>query len=1085
MSEYTHVEKPFMDQLATLGWDTIDQGAHVIPTDPSRSLRTSFRQLILPREFREGVGAINRMPDRRTWLDETQFAELEDQLFRHPGLSLLEANEQVQQRLFGTVVNENPLTGEANPSVRLIDFETPENNRFTAINQFRVDTPGCVKDFIIPDIVLFVNGLPLVVVEAKIGDRTGANPMYEAFIQLLRYRNGRPATERAGLKEGEEKLFYPNLFLVRSCGEEADLGTITGGETHFYGWRTIWPEALSAFTPPLGTLRAQEILIQGALNKYTLLDMLRNCSVYKDTEDGQRIKVVARYQQHRAARKIAERLATKTSPAERGGVVWHTQGSGKSLTMVFAARMLRSTRALADFKIVMVNDRVDLEDQLSETATLIGGKVNVIESAVDLRASLATGASDLNMVMIHKFQDRDEGLPDGVAEILGGYAPPPKAETFGVVNESDRILIMIDEAHRTQGSDMGNNLFEAFPNATRIAFTGTPLISERHGGKRTVKRFGEYIDEYKILDAVADGATLQIFYQGRTADIALKDKAGFDDAFEDLFKERTEEEILAIKKKYGATGDLMEAEKRIEAIACDIVDHYIADILPNGFKAQVVCHSKLAALRYRNAIRKALEERLARERAEPSPDQDLIRKIAFLKAAVVISGDGTNEAAEITAVRKEARALDVVANFCKPFDFDTYGAENTGIAFLIVCDMLLTGFDAPVEQVMYIDKKLKEHNLLQAIARVNRVRKGKQYGLVVDYVGLANHLNQALSIYAGEDAEDLKEGLKRIDSEIPILEERYRRLLHHFQDLGVANIEGFVMGSLPSPEDEIAVLHRAVDALEKVKERADFEVFLKKFLQSLDVILPAEAGQRYRVPAARFEYLLRMARQRYKDSSISIAGVGEKVKALINKHVVDLGINPQIEPVGLLDPDFLDKAQGHSHGHERAKASEMEHAIRKHCTVKFDEDPAFYRRMSEKLEETIRRHGDDWRALVESFTILRTEIASGRAPEKAGRDRELAALQDNIAELLSGDGPISEEAAAAIAPVSEAVLDIARERVGLVDFWNRPDEIRRLRADIAQQLLLSGAPELVHGRQKVAAELVQLIEKRHEAICAI
>ncbi len=321
---------------------------------------------------------------------------------------------------------------------------------------------------------------------------------------------------------------------------------------------------------------------------------------------------------------------------------------------------------------------------------------------------------------------------------------------------------MIDEAHRTQSSDLGDNLFEAFPNATRIAFTGTPLITEQHGTKRTVKRFGEYIDTYKLMDSVHDGATLQILYEGRTADTALKDKHGFDTKFEDLFRHRTEEEILAIKKKYGATGDILEAEKRIAAIARDLVDHYIDNILPDGFKAQVVCHSKLAAIRYQKAIRDALADRLDREKLKAKPDMELIRRIGFLKAVVVISADPTNELAAITAARKEAKSWNAVENFCKPFDFDDPEKTLTGIAFLIVCDMLLTGFDAPVEQVMYIDKKLQEHNLLQAIARVNRVPKGKQRGFIVDYIGLANHLTQALSIYAEEDAQDIQQGLKNL-----------------------------------------------------------------------------------------------------------------------------------------------------------------------------------------------------------------------------------------------------------------------------------------------------------------------------------
>jgi type I restriction enzyme R subunit len=288
------------------------------------------------------------------------------------------------------------------------------------------------------------------------------------------------------------------------------------------------------------------------------------------------------------------------------------------------------------------------------------------------------------------------------------------------------------------------------------------LITEQHGTKRTVKRFGEYIDTYKLMDSVRDGATLQILYEGRTADTALKDKHGFDTKFEDLFRHRTEEEILAIKKKYGATGDILEAEKRIAAIARDLVDHYIDNILPDGFKAQVVCHSKLAAIRYQKSIRDALTERLHREKLKAKPDIKLIRRITFLKAVVVVSADPTNELAAITAGRKEAKSWNAVENFCKPFDFDDPEKTLTGIAFLIVCDMLLTGFDAPVEQVMYIDKKLQEHNLLQAIARVNRVSKGKQRGFIVDYIGLANHLTQALSIYAEEDAQDIQQGLKNL-----------------------------------------------------------------------------------------------------------------------------------------------------------------------------------------------------------------------------------------------------------------------------------------------------------------------------------
>ena len=1081
MSEYLHVEKPFLDQLGALGWTVVDQGQGFIPTDPGKSLRGSFREWMLPEVFRDALRAINRTPHGQAWLTDRQLDDLRDQLLRQPNRTLLEANEAAQALLFKAQVDVNELTGEPDPVAKLIDFVHPASNQFHAINQFRIDTPGCVKSCIIPDVVLFVNGIPLVVVEAKIGDPNTANPLHAAFEQLLRYRNGRPETAKAGLREGEPRLFYTNLVLIRTCGEKAEFGTLTSGHEHFYAWKDIWPVAYRAYTPPLGIEREQEKLIQGLLAPATLIDVLRTCTVFMDTDAGRRVKVTCRYQQYRAARKIVERLRHGDTPQSRSGVVWHTQGSGKSLTMVFVARMLRAAADLEDFKILLVNDRVDLEEQLAGTAKLIGGKVNVIESSAELRDHLATAASDVNMVMVHKFLERTEHIPLKVAEALATYGKPPSANTFGVVNQSDRILLMIDEAHRTQSSDLADNLFEAFPNATRIAFTGTPLITEQHGSRRTVKRFGEYIDTYKLMDAVHDGATLQILYEGRTADTALTDKHGFDTKFEDLFKERTEEEILAIKKKYGATGDLLEAEKRIAAIARDLVSHYIDNILPDGFKAQVVCHSKLAAIRYQRAIREALAERLDRERLLAQPNALLMRRIAFLKVVVVVSSDATNELAAITEARKEAKRWNAVENFCKPFDFDDRDKALTGIAFLVVCDMLLTGFDAPVEQVMYIDKKLREHNLLQAIARVNRVANNKHRGFIVDYIGLANNLTQALSIYAEEDLADIRDGLKDILSELPILQERYQRLLQHFQAAGVREIERFIQGELRSPEAEVTMIHAAVGALKDIKLRADFEIYLKKFLQSLNLILPHQAGHAYRGAARRFGYLLRMVKERYKDDSLDISDAGEKVKALINEHLIDLGINPKIPPVELLSDDFLTQVRKHAGGDGEAKASEMEHAIRKHCTVHFDEDPAFYKRMSEKLEKLIQAHQENWDLLADGYEQLRAEVLAGRTQVVEGLNKEATTFYDYVVSLaFAGAAPVTAQVP--LKKLISKIVELLQDTIDVLDFWKKPNEVKKLRGNIDTEILLADIPELNAKHERIAVEIVKLAEKRHSEL---
>jgi len=1066
MSEYTEVEQPFLRQLETLGWEVIDQGQE-IPSDPARSLRANFRQWLLPDVFNRAVSRLNLAASGETWLTDKQLQDLQEQILRQPNRTLLEANEAVQKLLFKAQVDVNETTGEPDPVVRLIDFANPENNHFLAINQFRIDTPGCVKQFIIPDIVLFVNGIPLAVVECKKGGANCANPMAEAFEQLQRYMNRRQATAQQGLKEGEPRLFHTNLLLIRSSWAEADYGTITSGDEHFYPWKTQWP----AIDSSIEGMSQQQALINGMLNKANLLNLLRTCSVYMDTDGGPRIKVVARYQQFRAANRIVTRLRGGITVEERSGVVWHTQGSGKSLTMVFVARMLRASPDLSDYKIVLINDRTDLEDQLARTATLIGGRVNVIDSRRALRTDLSSDSSDVNMVMAHKFLIADTSLPVELADALGTYQSMPGRDTFGAVNTSSRIVLMIDEAHRTQGSDLGDNIFEAFPNAARIAFTGTPLITERHGEKKTVKRFGEYIDTYKLMDAVADGTTLQILYEGRTADTALNDKHGFETRFENLFKERSEEELLAIKKKYGATGDLLEAEQRIGAIARDLVRHYLEHIFPNGFKAQVVCHSKLAAVRYQKAIDEALDQAVAELQACPVPDNELIKRVSFLKSAVVISSDGTNEAAYITQSRKEARAWNAVDNFCKPFEFDDPDKVYTGIAFLVVCDMLLTGFDAPIEQVMYIDKKLREHTLLQAIARTNRVKKGKQRGYVVDYIGLTENLTEALTLYAAADEEqELALGLKNITSEVPVLEERYQRLLQ------------LVEGKLETVAEDAVVVHEAVKLLKDERIRADFDVYLKKFLSSMDIILPHQAAQPFRVPAKRFGYILRVAKERYKDGSLNLGDAGQKVADLINEHLISLGINPKVAPVELLSADFIEKLNQHAGGNAEAKASEMEHAIRKHCTVHHDEDPAFYKSLSQKVENLIDKYHEQWERLAEELEKLRGQAIAGRQQGEEGMSREATTFYEHIANEAFDNGKVPVSAKVKMKSLMGEIVDKLKDSIGSIDYWSNGDKQKKTRGEIKTALTLSGIPELKQNRERVAVEIMKLAKNRHDEL---
>lgn len=1092
MSEYQFVEKPLLNQLAAMGWQVIEHSSNVRPTDPSISCRKHFREYVIKREFTKAIITLNTI-DEQCWLTDAQIDGLYEDFTDFGVKSLLENNQEFMARIKKWQVDENTVTGEQNPTVKIIDFDKWKANSFIAINQYRIDTPTGVKECIIPDVVLFVNGLPLVVIECKDVNSFTSDPMNQAVEQLRRYADLREP-EGSQLIEGEEKLFYTNQLMIGMYGDDAKFGTITSTEEYYFNWKTIYPHDTPYVDPTSGKHRKQETLVQGMLHPRNLIDITNNFTLFMDAGK-QRIKVVARYQQYRAVNKIIHRIRTGDTSDERSGVVWHTQGSGKSLTMVFLVRKMRSTEDLKNYKVLMVNDRKDLDKQLGETADLTGEKVYKISSSDEVKSELSDDRSNLNMVMVHKFREADDSnTPEYLSEALGkSVAESPSDyssqegknnvvklfESFGEVNASDKVLIMIDEAHRTQKtgqdkSSLSDNMFDAFPNATRLAFTGTPLIAEHHNDP-TWKRFGNnpdepYIDEYKLQDAVDDGATLQILYEGKTADSAIYDKHGFDSKFENLFKDRTEEEIAAIRKKYGATGDILEAEDRIEEISNDLVKHYIQKVLPSGYKAQVVCSSKQAALHYQTYIRKALNDWAEEEKQKPTEELDkrLLKQVEFLDAMVVISSDGTNEKASFVAARNESRKRNAVENFKKKFDYDK---PDTGIGFLIVCDMLLTGFDAPIEQVMYIDKKLKEHNLLQTIARVNRTYPGKTVGYVVDYIGLTENLKEALSLYSGKDQKDILDTFKSVESEMPVLQSRYRQLLQLFEDKSINQIENLVQQKLSSDIERYKVTEAAIQSLEDIKTRDSFNVYLKKFMQSMDIILPNKLAHPYKIPMYQFSHLQAKAKERYKDDSINIGGAGEKVRKLVSEHLISLGINPKVPPVELFSDKFITALNDHKD--YRAAASEMEHAIRKHCKVNEADDPVMYKRFSEKLEDILKKYNENWDQMLLELETLRGEINEGRGKDTTAGDP----FTDLIIELAF-DGSCQPSEMEAVESIVKQILEIMADKIEGLNFWDRPNMVDELEGKIQEVFILSDIPALEESFELVTTELLNLAKRR-------
>ncbi|NEM97183.1 type I restriction endonuclease subunit R [Pontibacter burrus] len=1078
MTEHTLVEQPFLKQLENLGWQVYEQSAG-IPTDATLSLRTNFKEVVLPSVLKQALQSINLDENRQPWLSEKQVDELYNEISDFGRMHLLEANKSFTHTLLNNSLRADYHDDPADPRpVKLIDFDHPERNSFIAINQFKVDTPGLAKACIIPDVVLFVNGLPLVVVECKNTNAYTTNPLHEALKQLQRYSNQRPSTHAAGLKEGEESLFWYNQICVATYGDKACYGTITSlNEQFFAEWKYIYPEAFQNYIKPLDVERSQERLVQGILPPHTLLDIVRSFTLFMPVGGGKEAKIVCRYQQYRAVGKIVERLKAGQTPMERSGVVWHTQGSGKSLTMVMLIKKLRTESKLADYKVLLVNDRTDLEDQLSDTATLTGEKIDFIESIKDVKPKLSTPTSNAVMVMMHKFQAKEYKLTGIAGEILSQAAEPLKQyNVFGEVNPSEKILILIDEAHRTQSSDLGNNLFEAFPNATKIAFTGTPLITERHK-KKTHDRFGGYIDQYRLRDAVNDGATIPILYEGREPDNAINDKSGLDQKFEEAFGSKEQKEKELIKRKYAIGSDLREAEEHIAAVARDIVNHYTENILPNGFKAQVVTSSVLAAVRYKDALLKTLQEKVTALKAEATPDEELIKKLEFLQVYAVVSGQGTNEEAIITQARKEASAANAVDNFKKAFNYDV---PETGIAFLVVCDMLLTGFDAPIEQVMYLDKKLKEHNLLQAIARVNRTYKGKTRGYVIDYATNTQNLQTALSIYGSDEVQEIMENLKGVETEIPVLESRYRRLVQLFEGKGVANFEKYLTQHIKDIPTLLKIQEQCIDLAADIKFRSSFDVYLKQLMESMDIVLPRPAASPYRIPAKQLGHLQILIRNRYKDDTINIEGAGEKIRQLINEHLVSLGINPKIPPVELLSKDFMKEAKKNSN--LKAVASEMEHAIRKHIKVNVDDDPAFYTKLSERLEKLLQQHHDDWDAMVKALENLRNEAAAGRQEGIAGLSATEAPFYDLMMQTaFKSKAPSAEEEEKAKATLKEAVKQM-RATIKFTSFWEKGSEIDLLKGDLSDILISSDVEALIEHENKIINDLLDLARRRHNEL---
>jgi type I restriction enzyme R subunit len=957
------VEAPALEQLKGLGWSHID-GTTLAPE--KTTLRSSFKDVVLTPNLEQAIQRIN------PWISEDNLRKVVREVTLIQTSTLMEANQWFWERLTQYFsVDQDLGSGRRGQTLKLIDFENLKNNEFLCVDQFRVQGPN---QNIIPDITLFVNGLPLGVIECKSPFVT--DPMAEGINQLRRYANLR----NPGDSEGCEKLFHYNQVMVSTYRDGARVGTISSPVEVYLEWKDPYPLTHK----DLGENPApQNLLIQGLLGPRNFLDIIQNFTIY-ETESGRTIKKISRYQQYRAVQKTIDRLKAPGDRKSKGGVIWHTQGSGKSLTMVFLTQKIRRDPLLRDYKLVFLTDRTQLDEQLTKTfRNAHGESVLNAKSVGHLKELLAKDASDLVTATIQKLQEGDFG--------------------FSCLNDSDRIIVLADEAHRTQYGTLGAAINTALPNAPKVAFTGTPLMKMEK--KTTIGEFGGYIDKYTIEQAVADGATCQILYEAREAKTKVTGDS-LDALFELYFQEYSPEEKEKIKRKYGTEQAVLQAPQRLEWVGLDLVGHYRSTILPNGFKAILVIGSREAAVAYKQKL----------DAIPGAPE-----------SAVVISGKH-NDKDHIAKWTNPADHKTAIENFKKPM-------SEHPLSLLIVKDMLLTGFDAPIAQVMYLDRKLTDHTLLQAIARVNRTKANKHCGYVVDYYGLTDHLADALQAFSSADVQGALKGLK---DEIPNLEAAHTRVRQHLKGLDLQDIEA------------------CIAALEDELKRQQFEIDFRSFAKKVDIVLPDPAANPFLADLKALGKILIGCRNRYRDDQLNIIGCGEKVRALIEEHVRATGVDPRVPPTKLFDVEF--EVMVAAQTNDRAKASEIKHATRQHINERWDDDPEYYQTLSRRLEEIIQKYEGKWQELVHQLLLFRYGMERERtqqANDLGLSETEFAFHGVLMAEITkaAGDGSMDENTHQRLLELTKELVGEFEEATQIVGFFEKWDEVARIKRQIKRAIL--------------------------------
>jgi type I restriction enzyme R subunit len=691
-----HIEQIVIQEFVDLGYSYVN-GADISPEGISQERQ--FDEVVLKQRLQSAISKLN--PNVPYEAQE----EAVKKLLRTKSPNLFQNNYDVHKYLTdGVDVEYRKGDRIAGDKVWLIDYENPNNNEYLVVNQFTIIENNVNKR---PDIILFINGLPLVVIELKNAVDENAT-INSAFNQLQTYKQSIPS------------LFLYNALIIVSDGWEALYGSLTSPKQFFVPWKSIDGKMVADENMP-----QMEVMIKGMLNKQVLPDLIRHYILFHKNKE-EIIKIVPRYHQYFAVNKAVDttRVATAEGGDQRAGVIWHTQGSGKSLSMVFYAGKL--VLALNNPTLVILTDRNDLDDQLFDTFSLSQDILRQTpvqaENRDDLKMKLSVTSGGIVFTTIQKF------LPEVIEKIdIGDGKTKNIKGQFEQLSDRRNIVVIADEAHRSQYDFMdgfAKHMRDALPNASFIGFTGTPI---ENTDKNTQAVFGDYIDVYDIQQAVEDGATVRIYYENRLAKINLKEeeKPRVDAEFEELTESEEQSQQHRLKSRWARLEAIVGNEHRLELIAADIVKHFETRNETLDGKAMIVCMSRRICV--------DLYAQIIKIRPDWHSDDD---KEGTIK--VVMTGSSSDPLNFQPHVRNKAKR--------KALGERLKDAKDP-LKLAIVRDMWLTGFDAPSMHTLYLDKPMQGHNLMQAIARVNRVYKDKEGGLVVDYIGIANDLKRALALY--------------------------------------------------------------------------------------------------------------------------------------------------------------------------------------------------------------------------------------------------------------------------------------------------------------------------------------------------